>query len=145
MSNCNFEKTEYGWKCSVCGRMLRTKTYPAPVAICRTDQKHKYVAPLSSTPQPPSGGAGTELKKLLSKIGIVASPGCSCNARAARMDMNGIEWCEANLDEIVGWLREEAHKRNLPFIDAAGKILVKKAISNAKKIKKQDAEKPKDV
>ena len=51
------------------------------------------------------------------------------------MDQNGIEWCENNIDTIVEWLREEATKRKLPFIDAAGKLLVKRAISNAKKKK----------
>lgn len=81
----------------------------------------------------PGDGPGTQLKKLLSKIGIKASPNCSCNKRAALMDTNGIEWCENNIDTIVGWLKEEANKRKLPFIDIAGRILVKKAISNAKK------------
>jgi hypothetical protein len=42
-------------------------------------------------------------------------------------------WCEAHLDEIVGWLREEATKRGLPFLDAAGRVLVRRAISNARK------------
>jgi hypothetical protein len=42
-------------------------------------------------------------------------------------------WCEANLDEIVGWLREEAAKRGIPFIDLAGRMLVKRAIKNARK------------
>lgn len=88
-----------------------------------------------SRTQPASAetGPGTELKKLLAKVGIAASPDCSCNARARLMDERGIEWCEANLDEIVGWLREEATKRGLPFLDAAGRMLVKRAIHNAKK------------
>jgi hypothetical protein len=42
-------------------------------------------------------------------------------------------WCEAHLDEIVGWLREEATKRGLPFLDAAGRVLIRRAISNARK------------
>ena len=78
-------------------------------------------------------GPGTELKKLLKKVGITASPDCSCNARARLMDERGIEWCEANLDEIVGWLREEATKRGLPFVDMAGRMLVKRAIKNARR------------
>lgn len=77
-------------------------------------------------------GVGTELKKLLSKIGINATPNCSCNSRAKLMDDNGIAWCENNIDTIVGWLKEEATKRKLPFVDIAGRILVKKAIKNAK-------------
>ena len=88
--------------------------------------------PQVATPAP-THGPGTELKKLLKKIGITASPDCSCNARARLMDERGIEWCEANIDEIVGWLREEATKRGLPFVDMAGRMLVKRAIKNAKK------------
>ena len=41
-------------------------------------------------------------------------------------------WCEQNIDEIVGWLREEATKRGLPFLDMAGRLLVKRAIRNAR-------------
>jgi hypothetical protein len=81
-------------------------------------------------------GPGTELKKLLKKIGITATPTCSCNARAVKMDVEEAKspgWCEAHLDEIVGWLREEATKRGLPFLDAAGRVLVRRAISNARK------------
>jgi hypothetical protein len=73
------------------------------------------------------------LKKLLKKIGITATPNCSCNARARTMDEKGCDWCEANIDEIVGWLREEAAKRGLPFVDMAGRMLVKRAIRNARK------------
>jgi len=85
----------------------------------------------------PDYGPGTELKKMLAKIGITATPTCSCNARAQVMDLNGIKWCKANTDTIVGWLREEATKRGLPFIDLAGKIIVKRAISLAEKAEKQ--------
>jgi hypothetical protein len=42
-------------------------------------------------------------------------------------------WCTAHLDEIVGWLREEATKRKLPFVDMAGRVIVRRAISNARK------------
>lgn len=80
-----------------------------------------------------ASGPGAQLKRLLGRIGIKASPTCSCNARAATMDRNGCEWCEEHLAEIVGWLREEAAKRGLPFLDAVGKLLVRRAISNARK------------
>ena len=84
-------------------------------------------------PPAPAHGPGTELKKLLKLVGITATPNCSCNARAKRMDQEGCDWCAAHLDEIVGWLREEANKRKLPFLDAAGRVLVRRAISNARK------------
>lgn len=83
------------------------------------------------------GGVGTELKKLLAKIGIKASPTCSCNKRAQIMDEKGIEWCKENIDMIVGWLREEATKRKLPFFDFAGKLLVQRASSLAEKAEKK--------
>jgi hypothetical protein len=50
------------------------------------------------------------------------------------MDRNGCDWCEANIPTIVGWLREEATKRGLPFVDLAGTVLVRRAISNARRL-----------
>ena len=84
-------------------------------------------------PPPPNAGPGTELKKLLSRIGITPKAGCKCLARAVEMDIRGCEWCESNIDTIVGWLREEATKQGLPFIDAAGRLLVQRAIANARR------------
>jgi len=91
---------------------------------------------LSASPQPvatPTHGPGTELKKLLAKVGITSTPDCSCTARAAEMDRQGVKWCEANIDTIVGWLREQAEARGLPFLDIAGRLLVKRAIANARR------------
>lgn len=76
---------------------------------------------------------GSELKALLRRIGITAKPGCLCNRRAESMDKNGCDWCEEHIGEIVGWLREEAQKRSLPFLDAAGRLLVRRAIANARR------------
>ena len=87
----------------------------------------------SAYPREKAGGAGTEVKRLLSMIGITSSPTCSCNQRAKYMDKMGVEWCEQHKAEIVGWLREEAKKRKLPFFDAAGYMLLKLAIKRAKK------------
>jgi hypothetical protein len=91
------------------------------------------VSRLPEPPAPPTHGPGTELKKLLARVGITASPDCACNARAAEMDRQGVEWCEGNLDTIVGWLREQAEARGLPFLDIAGRLLVRRAIQNARK------------
>jgi hypothetical protein len=77
-------------------------------------------------------GVGTELKQLLAALGISESAGCDCKAKATLMDSKGIEWCEANADEIVGWMRDEAKKRGIPFFDAAGKAVLKLAIRRAK-------------
>lgn len=79
------------------------------------------------------GRPGSHLKILLSKFGIKATANCSCNQKAMYMDAKGPDWCEKNIDLIVKWLEQEARKRRLPFLKSVGKILVKKAISNARK------------
>jgi hypothetical protein len=89
--------------------------------------------PAKPKKKPESSGPGTELKKLLGRIGITATPTCSCNKKAAIMDFHGPKWCRENLEMLVGWLREEAEKRRLPFFDVAGRQLVKYAISRAEK------------
>lgn len=81
----------------------------------------------------PSGFSGTHLKMMLSKIGLSATEGCKCNSRAAHMNRMGDDWCEQNIDTIVSWLREEASNRGLPFLDVVGRMLVRRAISNARK------------
>lgn len=81
-------------------------------------------------------GPGTELKALLKTIGIVAKPNCSCNKRAAAMDENEARqpgWCEAHIEEIDGWLAEEAKKRKLPYLSLAGRTLIRLAIRRARK------------
>lgn len=73
-------------------------------------------------------GPGAALKYLLSLAGIVSSPTCSCNARAAEMDSWG-EWESLKrLPEICDWLKEEADKRNLWFFRPAGYALVLAAV-----------------
>jgi len=86
-----------------------------------------------AAPNQITAGAGTELKALLSKVGITASPTCSCNTRARFMDEKGIAWCEENVETICDWLQEEATKRKLPFVRLAGKALIHMAIRRAKK------------
>ena len=86
---------------------------------------------------PPSHGPGTELKALLAgwPFYIVSSPDCKCNARARYMDEKGCDWCESpeGMAEIMGFLREAAEERGLPFLDLPARLLVKRAISNARK------------
>jgi hypothetical protein len=100
-------------------------------AFC--EQRVSIGGTVEPTPLTASRGPGTELKKLLAAVGITATPDCSCNAHAAEMDRQGCDWCEANIDTIVGWLREQAHARGLPFLDAAGRMLARRAIRNARK------------
>lgn len=78
-------------------------------------------------------GPGSFLKRYLGRMGISSTPNCSCNAKAKHMDTMGVEWCEQNLDIIVGWLKEEAEHRHLPFVEWPARLLVKKAVAAAKK------------
>jgi hypothetical protein len=100
------------------------------VRRCWGDPMPGFIA----APTKPPCRAGTHLRILLSKFGINADePGCHCVSHAAKMNSHGCDWCDSNLDTIVGWLREEAGKRGLPFLDAAGRLLVRRAIANARR------------
>lgn len=78
-------------------------------------------------------GAGTILSNMLSMIGIKSNPNCMCRQRAIYMNEQGPDWCEQNINLIMKWLKEEAEKRKLPFIETVAKLLVNRAISIARK------------
>jgi hypothetical protein len=88
-------------------------------------------------PEPQPHGPGTELKALLAgwPFRLVATPDCKCTSRAAYMDEKGCDWCESEegMAEIMAFLREAAEERGLPFLDAAARLLVRRAIANARK------------
>jgi hypothetical protein len=52
-----------------------------------------------------------------------------------QMDLWGPDECERpeRIDEVVKVMREEATARGLPFLDVAGRMLVLRAISNARR------------
>ena len=85
-------------------------------------------------PQSFPDGPGAELKKLLGgwPLYITSTSECPCNAYSAKMNAWGCDECAQRLDEIVAHLREQAEARGLPFIDVAGRLLVKRAIRNAR-------------
>ena len=90
----------------------------------------------------PEIGPGTEMKKLLKRVGIEATPDCSCNARANDMNVRGEKWCLDNLELIADWLEYEAKKRedvlsrNL-FSRTAAKLLVRTACKLSSRKKKK--------
>ena len=88
----------------------------------------------------PKSGPGTELSKLLKRIGIEPTPTCQCRAKAAQMDAWGPDECSKpeRIDEVVAVMREEAKARGLPFVDFAAKLLIKRAIHNARKAAQAD-------
>lgn len=79
-------------------------------------------------------GPGTILASMIKTLGIHMSDSCSCRRHAINMNQKGNDWCEQNIDTVVGWLRQEAKRRGLPFVDMVGKVMVKRAIKKSRKL-----------
>ncbi len=84
----------------------------------------------------PTNGAGMELKNLIAKFGLKPGFNCKCGQHIREMDQKGVEWCEQNISTITEWLREEAQRAHLPFTATGARLLIRKAISNARKKQK---------
>jgi hypothetical protein len=107
------------------------------------DVDHPAYPRVSRLPEPPQPsaplghGPGTELKKLLASwpFYVTASPDCSCNRVAAEMDAWGPDECEQleNQAYILAALKENAERRGLPYLELAGRMLLKRAIRAARK------------
>jgi hypothetical protein len=104
-----------------CGSMRACSGSPSPSAV--------------PAPAPPTHGPGTELSRLLKRFGIEPTPTCACRAKAQQMDQWGPDECSKpeRIDEVVKVMREEAAARGLPFLDIAGRLLVRRAIANARR------------
>ena len=82
-----------------------------------------------------AGRPGTELSKLLKRFGIEHAQRCNCGSKASEMDAWGCDECSKpeRIEEVVAVMRAEAQARGLPFLDVAARLLVRRAISNARK------------
>jgi hypothetical protein len=91
--------------------------------------------PSDLPPAPPTHGPGTELSRLLKRFGISPTPTCQCRAKQQQMDAWGCDECSKpeRIDEVVAVMRAEAEARSLPFLDVAGRLLVRRAIANARR------------
>jgi hypothetical protein len=69
-------------------------------------------------------GPGSVLHRALEAIGIKALPSCPCLKRKTLMDRWGWQECQKpeRLDEITGWMEEEAAVRGLPFFRPAARL-----------------------
>jgi len=86
-----------------------------------------------ATEQISTGGPGTELKKLLGKMGINPKGPCECEQQAIMMDQRGPDWCEKNIEKIVDVMKKEARRRRLPFVPAGARLLIRRAIRNSRR------------
>jgi hypothetical protein len=89
---------------------------------------------LPKTLETQPNGPGSILSGMLSSLGIKSAPTCSCKRRALEMNTRGPDWCEENIDQILGWLEEEATKRKLPFVKTIAKLMVQRAISKSRRL-----------
>lgn len=83
-------------------------------------------------------GPGTILSNMIATMGIKTTPTCSCKRHAIEMNEKGNEWCEANMQTILGWLRQESEKRKLPFIETVAKMIVLRAIKTSRRLKSKN-------
>ena len=92
------------------------------------------MASMPAVPAAPTvPGPGAHLTTLLGRLGLSETPGCRCKSYAAQMDRWGVDGCTDRILEIVARLRAEAASRGLLFVDFAGKLLVNRAIANARR------------
>ena len=111
---------------------------------CTAKGSPNFHTALQATWIQPLHGPGTELSKLLKRFGIEPTPTCACRAKAAQMDAWGPDECSRpeRIDEVVAVMREEAKARGLPFVDMAARLLVKRAIANARRAEAAGARGP---
>jgi hypothetical protein len=79
-------------------------------------------------------GAGTLLSQMIKSLGIQITSNCACKQHAIEMNENGNDWCKQNIDMIVGWLKQEAKKKGLPFFDTIGRLMVDRAIKKSRRL-----------
>lgn len=139
MKSCQYQKTTDGqWYCPVCDPQQDRTLEESWTRDCHpkrasTGKSKKITAVIPHA----TYGPGTELKKLLHRFGIRPTSNCKCNKRALIMDQRGPDWCEENAEKILGWLAEESKRRGFPFVKAAGRMLIKRAIHNSRKRQKK--------
>lgn len=102
--------------------------------VLGSDPAAKLRSLFPKTMEEDPNGPGTVLSKMIKTLGIVMSDSCSCRRHAIEMNTKGSDWCEQNIDTVVGWLREEANRRGLPFVDMVGKLMVNRAIKKSRKL-----------
>mgnify|MGYP006931609776 CR=1 FL=1 len=97
------ERHRHGFKCVRCGREIFSRYADSNlVSVVCNEQPLTVVT--STT------GPGTELKKLLTELGISSFNGCSCNERAAQMNRWGVEGCREHFDIIRCWIVDAQEK-----------------------------------
>lgn len=99
-----------------------------PLALCETCRYADMpLIDLQALRQPATSGPGTELKGLLSELGLTTTSGCGCDDKARQMDAWGIDGCRERRAEIIAWLRDAKSQvgSSWDIIAAVGRAVVR--------------------
>lgn len=125
--NCNFipdfpnsNNALQMFTCNVCGCKVKAAAGASLRKTCSVGRSSKEKV-------------GFHLSNLLEMFSFTKVHSCKCKPRAKYLDSVGADWCEQNIETIVNWLKEEASARGLPFVSTVGRMLVRRAISNARR------------
>ena len=113
--------------------MLGAEMFRNGVTVLRRHFEASPSSTIQSVPAPAPPGPGAHLSLLLGRLGFSEKPGCKCKSFAAQMDRWGADGCATRVSEILNVLRDEAARRGLPFLDVAGRLLIGRAIANARR------------
>ena len=123
-------------ECAACRRSSKPMTINE-ITICSTVIKLKSAGlevpgtlEASCTSQPHSG-PGTVLKYLISWF-VTKPLNCACEDRADIMNAWGVEGCNQNIPQILGWLRESALDNNIRYSEFWIACMVRLAITLAR-------------
>ena len=75
---------------------------------------------------------GDILKTTIEYFSLKDDGKCGCEDHVRQMNEWGPDGCEQNLQTIVGWLKEAAEKRGLPFNRFLALLAIKRAIRKAR-------------
>jgi hypothetical protein len=114
------------YTCSVREQLVKTKLGPDPAGKLRS----LFPPTLEEDPN----GPGTILSQTIKSIGITMTPNCKCMYHAIMMNKNGVDWCQQNLETILGWIKEECENRKIPFVKPIVSIIVNQAINKSRKL-----------
>lgn len=134
---CLFTKTQHEWICKTCGRRVSYKDqnneHIQPSAKCRIpdsyiiNQKNIY-----NRYKKRYNGVGYILLDIAKNFNLNFDSLSTAKLKADKMDSNGIEWCESNIETICDWIREECEARNIQYIKKLSISLIKLAIKKSK-------------
>ncbi len=118
MPECQFVRTAGSWTCSVCRFVFEGASDVPPISVCGRQQIPRI---------PGISGPGDYLHDaILSWVGEGPTRECGCTDRINQMNAWGPAGCREHLDEIVGWLVEQAktHKWVETTTDSEGNEIV---------------------